>query len=199
MTVREIITRALRMLKVVAAGETPSAPELADGLIAYNAMISSLRGHGVGPALRPRLAESGYAWAGGLHSEATLATPLTPFDGCRFGVTGACTVTSDRTIEGGTVTAPAVWFYRADLDDWIKEADATLDVEPQFPRSFDDGLAALLAVRLPDYGADVTPMLAALADETMGRLNARYRPRINPGADNGVLRMSRQPFGRGFR
>lgn len=199
MTVREIIRRALQMLRVVSPGETPSGDESADGLIAYNAMIAAYRGHGVGPALRPMLAANGYALPGGIHDEATLLTPLKPFDGCRFGVTGACTVTSDRTINGGTVTAATTWFYRADTDTWIVEADATLDIDTQFPAAFDDGLAALLAVRLPDYGAEPSAMLVRLADEAESRLIARYRPRINPGCDPGVLYGSRQPWGRGLR
>lgn len=200
MTVREIIRRALQMLRVVSPGETPTSDETADGLIAYNALISSYRGHGVGPALRPMLAHCGYARAGGLHSETTLATPLEPFDGCRFGVSGACSVTSDLTIDGGATTEARTWFYRADIGTWIVEADASdLDDDTQFPASFDDGLAALLAMRLPDYGADPSPTLVMMANDADSRLLARYRPRINPGCDAGVLRMSRQPYGNAFR
>lgn len=200
MTVREIIRRALQMLRVVSAGETPSSEEVADGLLAYNAMISAYRGHGVGPALRPMAASNGYARAGGLHSDTALATPLEPFDGCRFGVTGACSVTSDRTIEGAAATEPTVWFYRADLDAWIVEADATdLEDITQFPAAFDEALAALLALRLPDYGAEPSATLIQLANQADSRLLARYRPRINPGCDAGVLYGSRQPWGRAFR
>lgn len=200
MAVREIIRRALQMLRVVSPGETPSPDESADGLIAYNAMIAAYRGHGVGPALRPMLSSGGYARFGGLHTDTALATPLDPFDGCRFGVSGACTVTSDRTIEGGTVTVPTVWFFRADLDTWIVEADAAnLDDETQFPAAFDDGFAALLALRLPDYGAEPSAALVVLADQAESRLLARYRPRINPGCDAGVLMMSRQPWRNDFR
>lgn len=200
MTVREIITRALQMLRVVSPGETPSGAESADGLLAYNAMIAAYRGHGVGPNLRPMLAVDGYARAGGLHNDTALATPLKPFDGCRFGVSGACTVTSDLTIEGGTVTAPTTWFFRADLGTWIVEADASdLEDETQFPASYNDGLAAILATRLPDYGAEPSPSVIMLANQADSRLLAQYRPRINPGCDLGVLRMSRQANrGRGF-
>lgn len=200
MTVREIIRRALSMLRVVSPGETPSPAETADGLIAYNAMISGLRGHGVGPALRPMLAHCGYARFGGLHNDSALMTPLDPFDGARFGVAGACVVTSDRTIDGATVTEPATWFYRADLDTWIVEADASdLEDSTQFPAAFDDGLAALLALRLPDYGVEPSQGVIVMADQCESRLLARYRPRINPGCDAGVLRMSRQPWGRSLR
>lgn len=200
MTVREIIRRALQMLRVVAPGETPTADESADGLIAYNAMISALRGYGVGPALRPMASVSGSAVIGGLHTDTTLVAPEDPFDGARFGVTGACTLTTadDSTIT--SATEACALFYRADTDEWIIEADASgLDVEPQFPAAFHDGLAALLATRLPDYGADISPATALLADECDSRLRARYRPRINPGCDAGVIYMSRQPWGRSFR
>lgn len=193
MTVRQIAARALQLLRVVSPGETPKADELADGLAAYNAMIAAYRGHGVGPALRPALSVNGYAMPGGLHSETTLLTPLSPADGCRFGVTGACTVTSDRTISGGTVTVPTVWFYRADTNAWIVEADAAdLEDDTQFPAAFDEAFSALLALRLPDYGAEPSAALVMMADQGEARLLARYRPRINPGCDLGVLRMSRQ-------
>ena len=200
MTVREIIRRALQMLRVVSAGETPTAEESADGLIAYNAMISSFRGHGVGPALRPMLSSDGYARVGGLHTDSALATPLEPFDGCRFGVTGACSLTSDRTLESAATTEAASLFFRADTDTWIVEADAAnLDDEPQFPAAFHDGLAALLALRLPEYGADPSEATIMLADNCHSRLISRYRPRIDPGCDAGVLNMSRRPWGRSFR
>lgn len=200
MAVREIGTRALQLLRVVSPGETPAGDELTGCLTAYNAMIAAYRGHGVGPALRPASDVDGYALAGGLHSEATLLTPLSPSDGCRFGVTGACTVTSDRTISGGTVTAATVWFFRADTNTWIVEADASsLDTATQFPAAFDEAFSAMLAIRLPDYGAEPSPALIVMADQGEARLLARYRPRINPGCDSGVLLLSRQPWGRSFR
>jgi len=194
MEVRQLITRALRMLRVIASGETPTADELADALSAYNAMIASMRGHGVGPALRPMVLDNGYATPGGLYDDAALITPLKPFDGARFGVSGACEVTTDLTIEDGSVSVPTVWFYRADMREWIVEAPATEDDEPQFPEEFHEGLAALLAVRMPDYGASLTPQIVALADECLSNLTQRYRPRINPGCDYGVLNLSRQSY-----
>lgn len=200
MTVREIIRRALQMLRVVSPGETPAPDEIADGLIAYNAMIAALRGHGVGPALRPMASRSGSAVIGGLHTDATLVAPESPFDGARFGVTRACSLS---TADGSTITpttGSGVLFYRADTHGWIIEADASgLDVEPQFPAEFHDGLAALLALRLPDYGSEPSQGTILLADECVSRLRARYRPRINPGCDSGVLFMSRRPWSRDIR
>jgi hypothetical protein len=40
-TVRDRIKRAMRLIGAAATGETPSADELADGLTALNAMLSS--------------------------------------------------------------------------------------------------------------------------------------------------------------
>lgn len=200
MTVREIIRRALQMLRVVSPGETPSPDESADGLIAYNAMISALRGHGVGPALRPMASQSGSAVIGGLHTDTTLVAPEDPFDGARFGVTGACSLSSadDSTI--ASATGACAYFYRADTHTWIIEADASdLEDAPQFPSEFHDGLAALLAIRMPDYGAEPSQATVMLADECDSRLRARYRPRINPGCDSGVLLMSRRPWSRDIR
>lgn len=200
MTVREIIRRALQLLRVVSPGETPSADEMADGLIAYNAMVSALRGYGVGPALRPMASRSGSAVIGGLHTDATLVAPEDPFDGARFGVTGACSLSTadDSTITSATEACSL--FYRADIHEWIIEADASgLDVEPQLPAEFHDGLAALLALRLPDYGSEPSQATVMLADGCDSRLRARYRPRINPGCDSGVLLMSRRPWSRDIR
>lgn len=192
MIVRDICRRALSLLGVVSPGETPAPEELADVLVSYNAMVSSFRGHGIGPAIRPMVAEGGYARIGGLHDETALATPKAPFDGARFGVSGACSVTSDRGIDDGSVTVPTVWFFRADLNEWITEADAAEDDEPQFPAEFHLGLAAMLALKLPDFGADPSASCVMLAEECLSNLTQRYRPRINPGCDYGVLNMSRQ-------
>lgn len=41
-TARDIVTRALRMLGVLAAGETPSAEDADAGLLALNGMVASL-------------------------------------------------------------------------------------------------------------------------------------------------------------
>lgn len=200
MTVRDIIRRALQMLRVVSPGETPAAGESADGLIAYNAMVSGFRGHGAGPAVRPMAALSGSAVIGGLHTDSALVAPENPFDGARFGVTGACSLTTADDSDITSATGPCVLFYRADLHEWIIEADASdLEDEPQFPSEFHDGLAALLAMRLPDYGAEPSPAAVLLAEECDSRLRARYRPRINPGCDPGVLLMSRRSWGRSFR
>lgn len=199
MTVREIITRALQMLRVIASGETPTSDELADGLIAYNAMISYLRGHGVGPALRPMASQSGSAVIGGLHTDTTLVAPEDPFDGARFGVTGACSLSSDDDSTIANATEGSTYFYRADLHEWLIEADAAVDDEPQFPASFHDGLASLLALRMPGFGAEPSQGVVMMADQCESRLIARYRPRINPGCDPGITLMSRQPWGRSFR
>lgn len=198
MTAREIITRALQMLRVLAQGETPTADELAGGLTAFNATVSYLRGNGVGPAVRPKASHCGSALIGGLHTDTTLVAPEDPFDGARFGVTGACTLTTadDSAIEDATEAC--TYFFRADLHEWIIEADVGPDDAPQFPDTFHDGLSALLATRLPDYGAEPSPGVALMAEQCESRLIGRYRPRINPGCDPGVMRMSRQPWSRGL-
>jgi hypothetical protein len=193
MEVREVCRRALSLLGVVSPGETPAADELADALSSYNAMIASMRGHGIGPALRPMRADRGHALVGGLHDESALATPTDPSDGARFGVSGACSVTTDRAIENGTVTVPTVWFFRADQNLWIVEADAIESDEPQFPAEFHLGLAAMLALRLPDFGAEPSQSCVVLAEECRSNMTQRYRPRINPGVDPALLRLSRQP------
>ncbi len=46
-TARDVVYGALKHLAVVAAGETPKAPAVAEGLTLFNEMISGLQLHGV--------------------------------------------------------------------------------------------------------------------------------------------------------
>lgn len=203
MTALDIIKRAMRLLGVLPAGESPSATEAADALSAFNLMCLGMLGSDFGRVLRAEESDAGQAVSGGLYSEAELTAPEAANNGDRFGVTGACTViASEGTIEGAAsavTTDAATWFWRADIADWTRETTVALAEEPIFPTKFHDGLAFLLAVKIAtEYGREPSPVVMAEASKAERALRARYRARVVVGADEAVLLLSRQANGASF-
>lgn len=179
MIVRDLLRRSLRQLGKLARGQGPNASDMADGLMAINAMFAGMYGHGVGPKLAPATVQSGETFAGGLYAE-NITTPLDPVDGHRIGVTGARTVTARAgcTIEGVanvTTTAGGSWFYRADLADWTREKVLEIGDDVPFPPDLDNALVALLAIALaPEFDATVTDETALMAAEGRSTISQRY-------------------------
>lgn len=195
MTLREVITTALRLKGVLGDGQrAPSAEQAVDGLAAFNAMWRSMQGKEVGQRLkRVWDAEAGDdAIAGGLYS-VNVTTPEEPNNGDRIGVTGAVTVTAGSgTIEEAAskvTTGPTSWFYREDIADWVKETDLGLDDDHPFSSDMDEGLPYMLAMRLPDYGAEPTPEVVQLAGEGRARLRQLYGARRVVNAPAALLRL----------
>lgn len=114
-----------------------------------------------------------------------------PYDGARFAVidvgqnfdTAPLTVNADsRRIEGGqtvvldTAGQSVVWFYRADLAEWVKISELDENSSSPFPSQFDDYFVIKLATRLhPRY-------LVQTAQETMlhfRELQRKFRSRYS--------------------
>jgi hypothetical protein len=109
----------------------------------------------------------------------TVYLPVEPSNGSRIGLIDPFSrlliapVTLDangRTIEGAETLlcnvagTRSVWFYRADLGNWVKLTDLVETDEMPFPIQFDDYFTIMLAARLnPRYGktlpADTKAML----------------------------------------
>lgn len=192
MTVQDILRRALRLLRVLPAGAGISGTEAADALETFNAAIRGLYGHGVGPKLSPTTTDDGYALVGGLYS-VDVTTPIYPKDGHRIGVIGARTVTAydGSTIEGAasvTTTGNASWFYRADLADWVLEADRALSDDSPYSPDLDEALSCYMAFALaPEYGAAITPELQAMINAGRSQISQRYGYRAQQTIDTGLL------------
>jgi len=140
----------------------------------------------------------------------TVWFPKQPDDGARMGVIDVSgqlatyPITLDgngRLIDGSPTVVldtdgfTAVWFYRADMAQWVKVTPIAADGEFPFPQEFDDAFITLLAMRLnPRYGRALPAESAATLQNVMGNLKARYRQRQPRPCDIGVLNMTVQVY-----
>ena len=174
MTVRDAISRAMRLLGALGSGDEPTAEDMADAMTAANNLKASWFGTLIGARLSQQSvaagspnvqAESGgeYAIPPGLAY--TVAAPLNPKAGMRFGVidaglgfaTNACAVSgAGRLVNGGTANVSlnaagqgARFWYRPDTGNWVEEADWT---DPgntiEFPEEIASFLPYMLAMTL---------------------------------------------------
>lgn len=196
MTVRTIITRAGRIYQEAnefsTAMEAYPAQEV--GLNAFNDLMQDMRGVQIGQKLgRDFGAEAGdTASAGGIYN-CNVYAPEEPFNGDRFRVIGARTVTaSDDTIEGAssvTTTVSTSWMYREDAGNWQKEERLTLDDASPLQEECDEALAILTAARmyLEQFG-ELTPTLSALAGNARNRIRQLYMNRTSVSVPAILLR-----------
>lgn len=219
-TVRTIVTQAFEELSVARNDRTFRERDGVIALELLNNQVAGVFGQGVGMNLRDQAVTSDTTLTDyiravvGAHSAFSITLPAEPKDGSRIQVLDASNsfatypVTikpNGRMIEGATANLTAntngftrTWFYRADLADWRKVADLTLNDAFPFPEEFDDAFAILLALRLaPRFGKSISAETSAASQRAMGRLRARYRSRVITYADDAVLRMSVQASTRG--
>lgn len=173
-TVSQVITRAMRMIGVLADGETPSAGESDDALTVFNFTQRALFGDVIGVKLEPETAATGNVRYGALYeggaSAVTLTCPANPRDGWRFGINDAkgtmntnnvTVAPNGRKFKGvaasstvlNTAALYETYFFRADTGDWVLEADLALSDNVYFPDPLLGSLAAMVAVNLSnEYG-----------------------------------------------
>jgi len=189
LTVRDVITRAGRLLGSVASGDSLTADEGADALVAINSMKRAMMGTIIGPRLGSiaLTGTTGQAENGGEYAipvaSFTLTAPLNPKSGARFGVTDAnlnwtaqplTIARNGRLINGSaanyvisTLGTNTRFWYRGDTGNWVIEADyVTLDDAVGFPDSLIDYLPLMLSVVMAaEYGSDLRPEVVAGAAE----------------------------------
>lgn len=150
-----------------------------------------------------------------LTSAETLFLPPEPSNGARMRVIDLSSnfntfnLTLDpngKKIEGtttnlilGTDGTNTVWVYRADLGDWIKITDLTVDLTATpvvdtdfpFPRKFDDFFITMLAIRLnPRFGQGMSELTVATFERNKEQFKAEYEQTVVVRADSGVNRLS---------
>jgi hypothetical protein len=140
-----------------------------------------------------------------------------PEDGCRFAVidragnfeTYPITIHGNgRNIEEASSVSLATnnltreWFYRADLGNWVRVTDLTVNDESPFPEEFDDLLVIMLAFRLnPRYGAETRGETAEALNRARRQFRARYRQKTEVDVEDALIRglsNHRYWFGDGF-
>lgn len=196
MTVRTIITRAARMVQEAYEGQVAPVDWVADevGLNAFNDMMRDIRGVLIGQKLsRDFAAVAGdTAIPGGIYN-CNVYAPEEPFNGDRFRVLGARTVTaSDDTIESAssvTTTVSTSWMYREDQGNWQKEEDLALSDPSPLQDECDEALAILTAARIYlEQTGELSPSLQALAPQARNRIRQLYGNRTSVSVPAVLLR-----------
>jgi hypothetical protein len=182
-TVRVAIAEAMRALRAVAPGEDPTADELAVGLEAAQNLILDIheaRGplweidvsgaYTPGENQRARV-ENGDTAAITLPNSVAIFWNYDPYDYGFVpgepgippqGSTGAADGIEYRAPRDGARieivgTSQALYFYRADLNQWAPATGLSIDAELPFNSRLTSAFAALLAERLMDVVSDAAP------------------------------------------
>lgn len=180
-TVRDIVSRALRRLAVVAADENPSALDASHGLAALNELVRSWAYDGVDVLLQadftlndgfvywvPPAALTAETIAEVLYQGTWDATANAPALASAVGTEGY--VYRVATAGGTTLDGVATWaagdYAVFDGAAWSKGLASG---------RFDGGVAAMLALRLsPDFGVDPKPMTVKDAANGWAALQAAF-------------------------
>lgn len=185
-TCRAAVADALRAIGALTVGDTPSADELALGLAALQAIVLDIhnaRGpmadidisadYVAGENQRVRV-QIGASVSVTLPNAVAISPAFAPYD---YGFTGAFPTPApgySGSADGVTTRAPrdgvrvevvgssqALYFYRADTNDWHAATGLALDDETPLNDRYAAALAALVAERLLEaWGVDPSPALA---------------------------------------
>lgn len=136
----------------------------------------------------------------------TVYLPPKPRDGSRIGVIdphsllSTYTITLDgngRTVEGSatssvtTAGTEKIWFYRADLADWVLFSTLGGADDMPFPDEYDDYFIVELSQRLaPRHSANIHPASIARARRVLSKLRSRYRQTHDEALEYGLLHRS---------
>jgi hypothetical protein len=194
-TVRAAINEAMRAIRAVAAGDDPTADELAVGLGAAQDLVMEIH-EARGPLLdidvsadytpgenqRVRVVQ-GDTVAITLPNSVSLFWQWDPYDygfvpgypgQPPAGSTGAADNIEWRPPRDGARieivgTTQGLYFYRADLNAWMPALGLTIDTELPFNARLTSAFAALLAERLLEVVSDATPSPNLLKRIARGR------------------------------
>lgn len=175
-TVRDTLTRAIRMTGARPLGDDPEAAELDVGLDALQAMLDSLVALG-GP-LTDVLISANYTAGENERITKTAGTetvtrPTTVIDS----KTGASRAPRNGAVIEVCGTSPTTHVYCAQLASWMPIKALTLDSDQPFGPEHDEGLAAMVAVRVgPDLQQPNIPQwVVAMAEQGRRTLRQRLR------------------------
>lgn len=118
---------------------------------------------------------------------------------CCNQVTLVCTGYDDRAPKDGArihvsdvfSDSKSTYYYRSDLAQWTAALGLTLDSEVPLSEEFDEGLAAMLALRLSAFGSvPLSDVTIQLAQRTEGKMRSRFGEKKLISVDLPLLRTS---------
>jgi hypothetical protein len=212
MTCLDIITEALREIRVVGVSRQPKASEAELGLHRLQAILTGLFGFGVGKSLTDQVVESDTDLNPDTRALVYASTPITftfpemPSDGQRIqiqdlrGNFASYPVTIEATpanIILNTSGAIYTFVYVTDTATWVAVSPITLS--GQLALGDDEFFTLELANRLaPVFGAQLSPESASALQRAGNRIRARFSYPVVTPCDDAVLFLGRQSYTTGF-
>lgn len=183
MSVRDTITRAIRMTNARALGDPPSSEEFDAALDEFQQMLLSLPR----VALTEVLISANYT-AGeneritDTSGSATVTRPTTIVDS-KTGLTRP--PRNGCVVEVASATAPTRHIYIAELKSWMQVNGLTLASEQPFGPEHEQGLSAMLAARLatPVFQKAPSQTVMDLAVEGRRSIRQRFRQPVTVTTD----------------
>lgn len=195
-TCLQLITRGLKALGVLSAGQVASGGKAADGMQHLQDVINALpllrNGEWADVFLTSAAAYSASdgerIFTEGFAAEITLPDTFTN----DAGQTVATLDLSRVQIMGAAHDQVGLWVYSAQNGSWARCDALALEDESPFGPDDDAGLGALVAIHsVPDYGdAGLTAATAAMASEAVKSFRSRFYRDVIVGCDDAYLRMS---------
>lgn len=188
MIIRTLITRALKKLKVLAAGENPSDGETQDCLQYVLDYYKSACAFGVNGAKIDKYIEADYT-ASDENERLTLAN-----DTIVITLPNYITISNDtkRPIKDGAMTVVNVigqgikniYIYDAHLAKWIDINALTLDSDALYSERLGNGLVALIARLIADeFGVELTQSIISESIEFENALAREFVPDMTGQTD----------------
>ena len=174
-TIRAVLTEAMRAMRAIAQGESPTADDLASGLEAASDLLAHLS-EARGPLFEVEVSSDYVAGedqrvriVAGATVNVTLPNSVAmrwQYDPYDYGFTGnASTPPAGSTAAADNIsfraprdgarvevigTSQGVYFYRSDLNQWLPVTGLTIDSELPISQRLSSAFGALLAERLYD-------------------------------------------------
>jgi hypothetical protein len=190
-TNQELITRALRSLRVLAAGEDPAAAESTDCMSVLQGFYVNLVTSGMfGPLTSVLVAEDYEAgenelisYDGATTVEITLPTTV------EDAITGDDRAPKDRAVVVVAGDEGQTWLYDRPYGAWVRLDALTLEGDAPLSSRYEQALIAMFAVQVaPEFGAEPSAILVDTARR--GRANIRRRDPFTPNIDATFSRLS---------
>lgn len=201
-TCLQIITRGLRALGVLSAGQVASGVKAANAMEHLQDIINGL------PLLRDGewtdvflTSTAAYAASDGerIYTEGYAAAITLPTTFVNDDGQTVATLDCSRVhIMGADHDQVGLWVYSAQNGSWARVDALALNDDSPFGPDDDRGLGALVAVSsVPDFGgADLTPATVGMAGQAIASFRSRFYREVVVGCDDAYLVGADMGFGR---
>lgn len=187
-TCRDHITRAMREIRALSSGQTPTADELGDGLVLLQGLVDGLFGDSVGYPLTDEIVDADSDIVADTRclvftSSPSLSFPEDPVNGQRVAIKDmigtAYPITIAATPDDVTVSTDSTFIYDGNSATWLLVSP--LGADSELPISEDEFFRLELAAAFaPQFNA----ALSAESVERLKRARARTRARYEVSRDD---------------